>query len=838
MARLSVSRVLRPCLGGGAAAFSGGPSLGYSAEEPLKVRLSSALRSCCCPGDLPRGRQIHAQIIVNGIPDLQQLQARVLGMYMLCGSFSDGRSLFIISENRIPMAWNWMIRGSAMAGLFELSLLLYFKMFSYGVAPDRYTFLAVLRACVGLRAPDLGSLIHGTLVSMKMEADPFLGSSLIKLYADNGLIGHARKVFDGILDRDSVLWNVMIDAYVRNRNSREALALFNAMRSSETAAPPNEVSLACVLSVCASEGKLGHGAQIHGLAMKFGLDMESSVANTLLSMYAKCRCWAETTKLFEEMPPGFGPVAWNGMISGYAQNGMEEEAVDFLRRMQVAGVRPDSVTLVSVLPLFSCRASLKKGEEIHAYIIRNVVDLDAFLKSALVDLYLKCREVGTAAKVFRETGTVDVVIVSAMISGYVLNGYSGGALAAFRELVAAEMKPNAITIASVLPACASLAALKAGKELHCHALKNAMEEICFVGSALIDMYAKCGCLDLAHQIFERMPERDSISWNSMISSFAQNGSPEEALRLFRRIVLQGAAAPYDCTTISSALSACANLPSLRHGTEIHGHMLRRRRQIADIFTESALVDMYAKCGDLAAAGKAFDAMEAKNEVSWNSIIAAYGSHGHLPQAAVLFEGMLAAGFLPDHVTFLSLLSACGHAGEVERGFQFFRRMAEEFAIAARMEHYACMVDLFGRAGRLEEAMRFIQAMPFPADAGVWGALLGACRMHGGATEFAELASQHLLRLDPCNSGYYVLMANVHAVAGRWEGASKVRNLMKERRVQKPPGCSWIEMAGGPAARVFVAADTAHPECPMIYSLLRVLLLQLGEEGYVPQTSYL
>ncbi|CAA6657972.1 unnamed protein product [Spirodela intermedia] len=610
MARLSVSRVLRPCLGGGAAAFSGGPSLGYSAEEPLKARLSSALRSCCCPGDLPRGRQIHAQIIVNGIPDLQQLQARVLGMYMLCGK-------------QDSMAWNWMIRGSAMAGLFELSLLLYFKMFSYGVAPDRYTFLAVLRACVGLRAPDLGSLIHETLVSMKMEADPFLGSSLIKLYADNGLIGHARKVFDGILDRDSVLWNVMIDAYVRNRNSREALTL----------------------------------------------------------------CWAETTKLFEEMPPGFGPVAWNGMISGYAQNGMEEEAVDFLRRMQVAGVRPDSVNAVS-----------------------------------------------------------------AMISGYVLNGYSGGALAAFRELVAAEMKPNAITIASVLPAWGG------------------------------------GDLRLHHHLQRPLRLRQS--------------------------------------------------PVAPPGTEIHGHMLRRRRQIADIFTESALVDMYAKCGDLAAAGKVFDAMEAKNEVSWNSIIAAYGSHGHLPQAVVLFEGMLAAGFLPDHVTFLSLLSACGHAGEVERGFQFFRRMAEEFAIAARMEHYACMVDLFGRAGRLEEAMRFIQAMPFPADAGVWGALLGACRMHGGATEFAELASQHLLRLDPCNSGYYVLMANVHAVAGRWEGASKVRNLMKERRVQKPPGCSWIKMAGGPAARVFVAADTAHPECPMIYSLLRVLLLQLGEEGYVPQTSYL
>ncbi|MQL91854.1 hypothetical protein Taro_024473 [Colocasia esculenta] len=799
------------------------------AEGLVVARLSSVLRNCSEPRGLNGGRQVHSQVVVNGLGHLGLLDARVLGMYVLCGGFHDAKDLFFRMDKGVALPWNWMIRGFAMAGCFECALLLYFKMFFCGVTPDRYTFPYVIKACCGLRAIQLGSLIHVTISSMWLEVDPFVGSSLIKMYTENNLIGEARRVFDHITDKDCVLWNVMIDGYAKQGDSEEAFYLFNAMRRSEVR--PNYVSFACVLSICASEAKARYGAQMHGLTIRYGLDFESSVANTLLAMYSKCRCWFDMSKLFHMMPqPEL--VAWNVMISGYVQNGLGEQAIGSFYKMQLAGVRPDSITLASILPLFSNSYGLNQGKEIHAYIVKNDVNLDAFLKNALIDMYFKCRNVCMACKVFDGTGTIDIVICSAMISGYVLNGMSGDALEIFRWLIREKMKPNAITVASVLPACSTLVTLCLGKELHCYTLKNGLDGRCYVGSALIDMYAKCGRLDLAHCIFGKMSEKDVVAWNSIIASFAQNGQPGEAINLFHKMGIEGM--EFDCVTVSSALSACGNLPALHFGREIHGYMMRGSLK-ADLFAESALIDMYGKCGNLVFACRVFDMMEVKNEVSWNSLIAAYGSHGYLKEAMGLFEEMIGSGFQPDHITFLNMISACSHAGKVEQGFQYFHRMGDDFGIKPRMEHYACMVDLFGRAGRLVEALEFIQSMPFQPDPGIWGALLGACRVHGNV-DLAELASQHLFKLDPQNSGYYVLLSNIHAVGGRWERVSKVRSLMKERKVQKLPGCSWIEINN--STHMFIAADTSHPESAQIYFFMRILLLDLREEGYVPKADFI
>lgn len=433
-----------------------------------------------------------------------------------------------------------------------------------------------------------------------------------------------------------------------------------------------------------------------------------------------------------------------------------------------------------------------------------------------------------ACKVFNRTGTTDVVICSAMISGYVLNGMNCDALDMFRHMITAKMKPNAVTLSSVLPACSSLAALRLGKELHCYILKSLFDGRCHVASALADMYAKCGRLDLSHWIFEKMPEKDAVSWNTMITSCSQNGQPEEAIRLFHQMGLEGVT--YDCVTISAALSACANLPALLHGKEIHAFMIKGALR-TDLYSESALIDMYAKCGYLSYARRVFDLMQGKNEVSWNSMIAAYGTHGLVKDAVTLFKEMKQAGFQPDHITFLAVISACGHSGLVDEGLRHFHCMGEEYGIEARMEHYACMVDLFGRAGHLDEAYNFITNMPFKPDAGIWGALLGACRVHSNV-ELAELASKHLFELDPQNSGYYVLLSNTHAGAGRWESVLKVRSLMKERGIQKLPGYSWIEISN--TTHMFVAADVSHPQSAEIYLILKNLILELREAGYVPK----
>ncbi|KAK8967835.1 Pentatricopeptide repeat-containing protein [Platanthera guangdongensis] len=745
--------------------------------DDVANRLLLILRGLRCQSDLKKGRQVHAQVIVNGLTDENFLRGSILGMYVLCSSIFDANSFFLQLEKDTSLLWNWMIRGFSTMCLFELSLLFYFKMLSAGIFPDKYTFPCVIKSCCGLSAMGLGSYIHKMMIClMGVENDIFIGSSLIKMYAESGSIEEARKVFDKMQERDCVLWNVMINGYVRVGDSENSLEIFKWMLSSDV--KPNYVTFSCVFSVCASQAIFSYGILIHGLALKYGLDLELSVANTMLAMYSKCRCLGNVSKLFSSMPNA-DVVAWNGMISGCVQNGFHDEALKFFFKMQKAGIKPNSITLASFLPSFSDSASLNQGKEIHAYILRNDVSMDLFLKSALIDIYFKCKDVGMANKVFNYSGITDIVVCTAMISGYVLNGFSGDALLMFRRLIKSQIKPNAITIASILPACACLTALKLGKELHGIVLKNAFEGICYVGSSLVDMYAKCGRLDIGHQIFRKISDKDTVAWNSMIANFNQNGQPEEVFNLFCQMKAEGM--EYDAVTITSTLSACASLPALNYGKEIHGFMVRGAFT-SDLYAESCLMDMYAKCGELVTARVVFNAMTEKNEVSWNSIIAAYGAHGLLNDAVSLFEEMVKEGYLPDHITFLTLISACGHTGQIEVGSQLFGRMVD-YGIVARKEHYACMVDLYGRAGNLYEAFDFISNMPFKPDAGIWGALLGACRMHRNS-ELAELASKHLFELDPQNSGYYVLMSNIHAVTGQWAGVLKVRSMMKDRNVHK------------------------------------------------------
>lgn len=793
-------------------------------EEALASQLALLLRASSDVSVLQQGRQIHAQVTVSGIRN-NTLDAKMLGMYALSGSINDARNMFYRLELCYTLPWNYMIRGLTMVGWYDFALLFYFKMLGGKISPDKYTFPYVIKACGGLNNVQLCKMIHNTIQLMGYDMNLFVGSSLIKLYAENGYIHDARCLFDKMPQRDSILWNVMLNGYVKNGDSNNAIGTFQEMRKCDS--KPNSVTYICILSICAAKGILFFGIQLHSLVIFSGFEFDSQVANTLLAMYSKCGNLFDARKLFDIMPQT-DTVTWNGLIAGYVQNGFTDEASPLLKAMISAGVKPDSITLASFLPSVVESGSVKQGKEIHAYIVRHSMPFDVHLKSALIDIYCKGGDVEVARKIFHQSNDVDIVVCTAMISGYALNGLNMDAINIFRLLIGEKMTPNCLTMASVLPACAALAALKLGKELHSNILKKGLDNMCHVGSAITDMYAKCGRLDLAYQFFRRMPERDGVCWNSMIASSSQNGKPEMAIELFRQMGMSGT--KYDSVSLSATLSSCANLPALYHGKEIHSFIIRTAFN-ADIFVESALIDMYSKCGKLAMARSVFDIMDHKNEVSWNSIITAYGNHGYPRECLDLFHEMLKIGIRPDHVTFLIIISACGHAGLVDEGVYYFRQMTEEFGISAKMEHYSCMVDLYGRAGRLHEAFDTIKSMPFTPDAGVWGALLGACRVHGNV-ELARLASRHILELDPGNSGYYVLLSNIHADAGEWTNVLKIRSLMKEKGVQKIPGYSWIDVNS--TTHMFSAADGSHPQSVEIYLILNSLLLELRKEGYVPQ----
>ncbi|GKA84190.1 pentatricopeptide repeat-containing protein [Tanacetum coccineum] len=542
-------------------------------KEDLISKLALVLKSCSKPNPDPQviqqGQQIHAQIIVNGINHVGLLGSRLLGMYILCGKFYNAKKIFHQLDLLYASPWNWMIRGFTMMGCFDYALLVYFKMLGYGSSPDKYTFPYVIKACGRLGAVRLAKYVHCRIRDMGFEMDVYVGSALIKFYAENGCLDDARYLFDKMCERDDVLWNVILNGYLKHGEYGNVLLLFNEMRSSEIR--PGSVTYACVLSACASDARIGLGTQLHGLLVKCGLVDDPQVLNTLIGVYAKSKRLFDARELFDSVKEA-DSVAWNVIIGGHVQNGLMNEALILLRKMISTGTKLDTVTLASFLPSISESESVNQGKEIHCYILRHDVHLDVYLKNALIDMYFKCREVEMAHNVFKYSTDVDIVICTAMISGYVLNGLNSDALDIFRWLLNKQMRPNAVTFSSSLPACAGLAALKLGKELHGQILKNGLEGRCYVETAVMDMYAKCGRLDYAHEVFVKMSQKDSVCWNSMITSFCQNGQPGKAIDLFRQIGLERV--KYDSVSISAALSACANLALHGYGRATHGFMTK------------------------------------------------------------------------------------------------------------------------------------------------------------------------------------------------------------------------------------------------------------------------
>lgn len=421
----------------------------------------------------------------------------------------------------------------------------------------------------------------------------------------------------------------------------------------------------------------------------------------------------------------------------------------------------------------------------------------------------------------------NVISWTTMISGHVQNGFGRDAIHLFRDMQVAAVQPNLHTISNIIIACAELVALHQGREMHGFITRHGFQLDEIVGSALVGMYTKCGCLEDARQVFDKMSERDLVSWTAMIAGYAQCGQADEALKLFHQMQLAGLEP--DSVTIASVLPGCAHLAALQKGKAIHGYVIRRQFE-SDAAACSALADMYSKCGCIRNARQTFDKSSQKDLVSWNVMVSAYAMHGKGWDALALFDKMQRTGVKPDEVTFTCLLYACSHAGLVDEGWKYFDLMIYDFDITPTVNHYACMVDLLGRAGCLDEAYKFINKIPVKPNAHVWGALLGACAARSNI-ELGEHAAERLFELEPQNVAHYVLLSNIYAANGRWDNVANMRKTMKDRGLRKMPGCSWIEVKN--KVHKFLAGDKSHPEMDKIYAILKRLTEKIKEAGYVP-----
>lgn len=529
------------------------------------------------------------------------------------------------------------------------------------------------------------------------------------------------------------------------------------------------------------------GLEIHCQVFTCGFEEDTYVQNSLIAMYMGCGVVENARKVFGRMRER-STVSWNSMVSGFVQNGCAEEALEVFDRMGDAGVESDSATVVSVLPACAQLKDLRRGREVHQLVDDKGFGSRIAVRNSLVDMYSKCGAFEDARRVFDEMGERDVVSWTALIGGFVLNGFTVEALKLSHEMQSLGMRPNSVTLAALLSACASSVSLKHGKCIHGSSVRNGFESGVVVKTALIDMYTKCGRVDLGYRLFTMGDERRTAPWNALLSGHTWNGLAGEALVLFKQ--MQREEVRPDGATMTCILPAYAQLADLQQAINIHCYLIRTGFQ-RSVEIMTCLIDVYSKSGSLDSAHDLFDRLPEKDIVSWSAIIAAYGMHGHGRDAILLFNRMLQTGVEPNLITYTSILYACSHAGLVDEGLHFFNSMVEDHDMKPHVDHYACIVDLLGRAGRLKEAHELIKTMPFEPNHAVWGALLGACVVHENVS-LGEVAAGNLFKLEPDNTGNYVLLANIYAAVGRWEDVESVRSMMNERGLRKTPACSTID----------------------------------------------
>ncbi|XP_030548630.1 pentatricopeptide repeat-containing protein At2g33760-like [Rhodamnia argentea] len=483
-----------------------------------------------------------------------------------------------------------------------------------------------------------------------------------------------------------------------------------------------------------------------------------------------------------------------------------------------------------VLSLLSCKG-VSTIRQVHTLIAVTGMLHNLYVVNKLLYMYSYHGALKDAYALFGAMTERDPVSWSVMVGGFAKVGDSSRCYGTFRELIRSGAQPDNYTMPMVTRACRDTSDLQMGRVVQSVAWKNGLSLDRFVCGALVEMYARCGVIEDARQLFAEMPDKDLVTWTVMIGALAESGDADESLDLFDRMRREGIVP--DKVAMVNVVHACAKFGALHKAREVHNY-IRMRSITLNVVLETAMIDMYAKCGCLGSAREIFETMKEKNVISWSAMIAAYGYHGQGRKALDLFPMMLSSGILPNKITFVSLLYACSHAGLVEDGLRVFSLMQNDYGVEPDVQHYTSMVDLLGRAGRFDEALKLMDHMRVEKDQGLWGALLGACRKHRNV-DLAERTAKSLLELKSNNPGHYVLLSNIYANAGRWEDMANIRDLMTKRRLKKVPGWTWIEMAN--KVYRFAVGDNNHPRSEEIYLFLKNLFEKLELAGYVPDTDF-
>ncbi|ONK61463.1 uncharacterized protein A4U43_C08F30180 [Asparagus officinalis] len=733
------------------------------------------------------GKQIHGFCLKLGFVKDCTVVSALITMYADV-DLGASRVLFDEVDSKDLVSWNTMISAYSHNGEANEAFDIFSLMHSEGWRPNLVTMISVIQSCGDLSSIHHGEIIHALTVKLGLADLISVATSLVSMYAKLGELGAAQILYHETPQKSLLLCNSMISAYILNGLPDNSLATFRDLQVNNLI--PDSISIISAISGCSMSKDLKLGKSVHAYSLRRGFDLNINVMNALLALYSDCNQFSDICKLFHRLRAR-NVVSWNTLISVWARIGDAKASVASFCQMQEEETNFDLITIINILPSFYQHQDLYTGILFHSLAIKTGFESDVSLKNALISMYTNFGFIEDAhllfeSLCFRRT----VVSWNALMTGYRNFSLFDEVMSLFNQMKREAQKPNSITLLNLLPSCETKLQ---GKSTHAFAIKNFLELDNSLCTSTMCMYARFEDLNSCCSVFKTMDKGNIVSWNTMMSVYVQSMNVGRAITAFKEM-LEMRIEP-DSVTMLTLASACSNLSSLALSHSLTGFAIRKGFNKSTAVV-NVLIDMNARSGSSSFAREIFDQLELKDSISWSVMINAYGINGDGGGALRLFYTMQETGIKPDDITFVSILSACGHSGLVDEGRNIFESMAKVYGIQPKMKHVACIVDLLGRSGHLEEAYETVKKLAnYDAKSceEMLESLLGACRSYGDV-RIGEEIGKLLSEMNHSTARSQVMLSNIYSTVKRWRKSGRLRREMGAKRLKKDPGFSLVEVS--------------------------------------------
>ncbi|XP_020253775.1 pentatricopeptide repeat-containing protein At4g13650-like [Asparagus officinalis] len=680
-----------------------------------------------------------------------------------------------------------LLRGCARHGMLIDALNLMRWCITHSIKLCSFAISSLISLCSRHCCIDIGIQIHGVSIKFGLDTNVSVINSFISFYARIFRLEDAENLFHWleVEDRDIVTWNSLIGGFAYNGEGDVGLKVIQRMLSSGIRM--NESTSLNFLSCCAVVNVLENAKRAHTLILKMRECFHQYTDNIILIMYCRSNSLNDAVAVFETMEVK-DIVSFNLIMGLYRNYGNYEASIEVYLQARSQSIGEDEVMLSGVICSCSKLGVLELGLQIHGLVVKNGIFRASLVKNSILEFYSRAARIDDMEMIFfDESSETDIFSWNMMLMGYTNHGLFDKSISVWKEMKRWNIELNEFSYSALLDTCACTNEIIFGEQIHGYVRKKGLLSDTILMNSLLTMYSECGVIERAHSVFSETTFPDSVSWNALVSGYSQNGYAEESIQFYTMMNKNEIEASH--MTFATIFMSCAMLSDLKLGSQFHAQVIKVGFE-SDLPISNSLITMYAKCGEISNSSEIFNAVIYKDVVTWNSMINALSHHGLGRKAIDLFAKMKSLGVKPNSVTFISVLSACRHAGLVSEACYQFRSMYEDCGIAPNEEHYTCMVDIFCRGGKLEEAKDLIESMEIVPSSLVWKMLLSACRVNGDVV-LGKLAAERIMTMEPHDSSSYVLLSDLYASVGDREGKAKVRRKMEDRGVKKEAGCSWI-----------------------------------------------